>query len=42
VERQESVGGWVGEHPNRGRGMGVGKGVSEGENIWNVNKENIQ
>jgi hypothetical protein len=46
--RKAGVGGWMGEHPHRGRERGIGWGISRGEltwkgdNIWNVNKENIQ
>jgi hypothetical protein len=44
---QEDGSGWVGENPHRGRGEGNRMGASEGEtwkgeNIQNVNKENIQ
>jgi hypothetical protein len=42
---REDGSGWVGEHPHRGRGGGMGwflKGrPGKGKN-WNVNKENIQ
>jgi len=39
--------GWVGEHPHRNRERGDGIGdfwgkTRKGDNIWNVNKENIQ
>jgi hypothetical protein len=50
--RKAAVGGWVGEHPHRSRGRGhwlggsagVGWGVEtrKGDNIRNVNKENIK
>ena len=29
--RKVGVGGWMGEHPHRGRERGIGSGVSEGE-----------
>ena len=39
--------GWIEEYPHRRRRRGDGIGcflgeVGEGDNIWNVNKENIQ
>jgi hypothetical protein len=44
--RKTGEGRWVGEQPHSGRVVGDGMGASErenwkGENIWNVNKENI-
>jgi hypothetical protein len=47
-ERGECMGGCVGEHPHRSRGRrkGIGGyflgGTGKGDNIRNVNKENIQ
>jgi hypothetical protein len=44
--REAGVGWWLGEHPHRsgGRGYWVGSsgGIRKGDNIWNVNKENIK
>jgi hypothetical protein len=40
--------GWVWKHPHRSRGRRYGiedfgeKGTGKEDNIWNVNKENIQ
>jgi hypothetical protein len=47
ISGQEDRSGWVGEHPHRGGGRGMGKAVFKGEtwkgeNILSASKENIQ